>query len=393
MDTPMQARSADDIRRRHTETVAGGSNFVQNADQNGHTNTRPHPPGSMRRNHRTSQSTIQASIAYMITCGFYILIALFVHSRLNSYPKAKLQASSERFEFLEENARAHLELITGVGPRVAGSDANIESERYIIHTINRIRKEALLPHKIDLDIQRVSGSFTLDFINVGIGEFTSVYQNLTNIVVKLSPSQDAKDSVMVNCHYDTVIDSPANIYCKRQSPKRAAYSSRVSKSTTSDMLMAIIVNTVILAESEKQLQAMLDHIVDKCKDYGMKIKVKKTKTMHIGRDTKALTITVGNAVLEQISKYSYLGHIITEDVATPKEVQIGTEKTRQKFLENKGLLQRNIGLNTKKRILGYYIFSVFNYGCKAWTYSKAVQKKKCGATGYFSRSQGQKRKT
>ncbi|GFR94843.1 retrovirus-related Pol polyprotein from type-1 retrotransposable element R2 [Elysia marginata] len=61
-------------------------------------------------------------------------------------------------------------------------------------------------------------------------------------------------------------------------------------------------DTVILAESEKQLQAMLDRIVDKCKEYGMEINAKKTKTMHIGRDTKTLTITVGNAVLEQVSE-------------------------------------------------------------------------------------------
>ncbi|GFS00242.1 endonuclease-reverse transcriptase [Elysia marginata] len=68
-------------------------------------------------------------------------------------------------------------------------------------------------------------------------------------------------------------------------------------------------DTVILAESEKQLQAMLDRIVEK-KEYGMETNAKKTKMMHIGRDTKALTITVGNAVLEQVSKYSYLGHMI-----------------------------------------------------------------------------------
>ncbi|GFR75524.1 endonuclease-reverse transcriptase [Elysia marginata] len=119
---------------------------------------------------------------------------------------------------------------------------------------------------------------------------------------------------------------------------------------------------------------MLDRIADKCKEYGMEINAKKTKTMHIGRDTKTLTITMGNAVLEQVSKYSYLRHMITEDVATLKEVQIRIEKTRQKFWKNKELLRRNFGLNIKKRILACYIFSVFNDGCGAWTYYK-VQKK------------------
>ncbi|GFR74581.1 endonuclease-reverse transcriptase [Elysia marginata] len=110
---------------------------------------------------------------------------------------------------------------------------------------------------------------------------------------------------------------------------------------------------------------MLDRIFNKCKEYGMEIKVKETKTMHIERDTKGLPITMGNAVLDQVSKYSYLGHMITDDVAILKEVQIRIEKTRQKVLENKELLPRNIGLNAKKRFVACYIFSVFNYGCEA----------------------------
>ncbi|GFS26686.1 endonuclease-reverse transcriptase [Elysia marginata] len=101
---------------------------------------------------------------------------------------------------------------------------------------------------------------------------------------------------------------------------------------------------------------MLDRIVDKCKEYGMDINAKKTKAMYIGRDTKTLTITVGTTVFEQVSKYSYLGHMNTEDVATLKEVQIRIEKTRQKFWENKELLRRNFGLNTKKKTLACYNF-------------------------------------
>ncbi|GFR64586.1 endonuclease-reverse transcriptase [Elysia marginata] len=94
---------------------------------------------------------------------------------------------------------------------------------------------------------------------------------------------------------------------------------------------------------------MLDRIVDKCKEHGIEINGKKTKTMNIGRDTKALTIIFGNAVLEQVSKYSYLGHVTTEDVATLKEVQLRAQKTRQKFWKNKELLQRNIGLDYKEK--------------------------------------------
>ncbi|GFS13549.1 reverse transcriptase [Elysia marginata] len=94
-------------------------------------------------------------------------------------------------------------------------------------------------------------------------------------------------------------------------------------------------DTVTLTESEKQLQVMLDRIIDKCKEYGMEINAKKTKTMLIGRDTKALTMTVGNAVLGQILKYLYLGHMIMEDIATLKEGTNTDRKDKAKVLGEK----------------------------------------------------------
>ncbi|GFR86317.1 endonuclease-reverse transcriptase [Elysia marginata] len=150
-------------------------------------------------------------------------------------------------------------------------------------------------------------------------------------------------------------------YCKRQSPKRAAYSSRVS-STASDIPM-----TLSFWQSQKN-NFRLCWISSLTNAKSMSWRLTR-------RRPRRCTITVGNAVLEQVSKYSYLGHMITEDVFTLKDVQIGIEKTRQKFGENKELLRRNIGLNTKKRILACYVFSVFNYSCEAWTYPKTVQKK------------------
>ncbi|GFS02548.1 hypothetical protein ElyMa_001126700 [Elysia marginata] len=63
--------------------------------------------------------------------------------------------------------------------------------------------------------------------------------------------------------FSFTVQSVQRICCKRQNPKRAAYSSTVSTSTTSDMPMT--------------LQAMLDHIVDKYKEYGMEINAKRPR--------------------------------------------------------------------------------------------------------------------
>ncbi|KAI8773749.1 endoplasmic reticulum metallopeptidase 1 [Biomphalaria glabrata] len=150
----------------------------------------------------------RAAVAYIIIVAFYVLIVIFVHRRMNSYPTPKNKDNSCTFQFREENARKHLDILTGFGPRVVGSKANEKAKHYILDSVNSIIAEQINNISIDIDLQTANGSFILDFVNNGVGHFSSVYQNLENIVVKVSQYQEAESSVLVNCHYDTVVDSP-----------------------------------------------------------------------------------------------------------------------------------------------------------------------------------------
>ena len=67
--------------------------------------------------------------------------------------------------------------------------------------------------------------------------------------------------------------------------------------------------------------------------------------------------------------------MLTEDISIKKEIDIRTEKARATFWKHKELLRRNINIDTKKRILRCYVFSVFNYGCETWTFTKTVMDK------------------
>ena len=134
-------------------------------------------------------------------------------------------------------------------------------------------------------------------------------------------------------------------------------------------------DTVILAETPEDLQLMLDGISESCKTYGMAMNAKKTKTMHVGKEKKKITMMIDGSPLEQVAKYQYLGHMLTEDVSTKKEIDIRTEKARAAFWKHKELLRRNVNIETKKRILKCYVFSVLNYGCETWTFTKAVKDK------------------
>eukprot|EP00069_Balaena_mysticetus_P021282 bmy_03025T0 len=59
-------------------------------------------------------------------------------------------------------------------------------------------------HRISVDVQRPTGSFSIDFL----GGFTSYYDNITNVVVKLEPRDGAQHAVLANCHFDSVANSP-----------------------------------------------------------------------------------------------------------------------------------------------------------------------------------------
>ncbi|GFR88857.1 retrovirus-related Pol polyprotein LINE-1 [Elysia marginata] len=97
--------------------------------------------------------------------------------------------------------------------------------------------------------------------------------------------------------------SLSNLYSEYQLQEAVSEKSSILINGVNINNIRYVDDTVILAESEEQLQAMLDRIVDKCKDYGMEINAKKTKTMHFGKDTKTLKITVENAVFEQVSEH------------------------------------------------------------------------------------------
>ncbi|GFS17129.1 hypothetical protein ElyMa_001489100 [Elysia marginata] len=104
---------------------------------------------------------------------------------------------------------------------------------------------------------------------------------------------------------------------------------------------------------------MLDRIVDKCKEYCMVDQREEDQDDAHWKGNKSAYNNSGKRSARAGLKIFILWTHDHEGCC--KGVQIQIEKTRQKFWGNKELLRRNIGLNTEKRILACYVFSVFNY--------------------------------
>ncbi|XP_014772391.1 endoplasmic reticulum metallopeptidase 1 [Octopus bimaculoides] len=153
---------------------------------------------------------IPGSVLWTVVVVFHVSLFLFVIHRTATLPLPKKTSSSQNDVFEEETARKHLDAITGFGQRPVGSYANENLvKRYILNELQKIQQQSLTNlHTIQIDEQNVSGQFSLHLKS----NFLTVYRNIKNIVAKLDPVSEFKDaskhSVLVNCHYDSVVGSP-----------------------------------------------------------------------------------------------------------------------------------------------------------------------------------------
>lgn len=145
-------------------------------------------------------------LCILLSVAVYTIIALLEKqlpepvtiSNENNYPD----------RFVAERAKNHLINLTSMGPRHVGSKENeILAVKLLSDEIKKIINLAHSSHVVEWDLQRVSGAFSLKFLD----GMTNVYRNVQNIIVKIGPAQTSRHSLLINCHFDSVVDSPGNI--------------------------------------------------------------------------------------------------------------------------------------------------------------------------------------
>ncbi|XP_076821076.1 endoplasmic reticulum metallopeptidase 1-like isoform X2 [Clavelina lepadiformis] len=153
-----------------------------------------------RRKDLSQKSTIFFFLVYY-SAVFYI-----VRYSVNYLPNPKSLVNSKPTEFTEEQARKHLNYFVSLGPRVAGSLANdVHAANYILETVLKVKASVSPSLKVEIDTQRPTGSFTLDFVS----GFGSYYTNVTNTIVRVSAvDSPSNHALLLNCHTDSVNGAP-----------------------------------------------------------------------------------------------------------------------------------------------------------------------------------------
>ena len=210
-----------DVRKRVTASSAGGSDAhmsTGNGSSQSASSDAFSPSGKRRRPsppdfHLLALDPTRSGLLYVLLVVFYISMILFVFLRDSRLP-SPLPASVPAHVFSEGRARPHLQALLSPGIRTTGSPANeVYAARYIVQQLLHIRDNALPGYVLEIDVQRPSGSFDLNFL----GGFTSYYSNVTNILARLyynaaddPPEVDRTQvSFLVSAHFDSALKSPA----------------------------------------------------------------------------------------------------------------------------------------------------------------------------------------
>jgi len=141
---------------------------------------------------------------WLLIFSFFGVILLYVHVVFNTFPAAVTVNRASADQFVEERARKTLNDLSSFGARPVGSKANEElTVDYLVNEIARLKSQMNVgQHSLDIDVQRVSGSFSLEYR----GHHVNRYDSVNNVIAKLCPKHGYSDSLLINCHYDSAIN-------------------------------------------------------------------------------------------------------------------------------------------------------------------------------------------
>ena len=136
-------------------------------------------------------------------------------------------------------------------------------------------------------------------------------------------------------------------------------------------------DTVLIAESEEQLQAFVNEFVIVCERRGLKLNVGKSKVMSTGGANEGeLVVNMKNETMEEVRDFKYLGVEISATGGIECELKHRVTEARK----SAGMLERmwknrGVSMEVKRRMYDSIVIPTALYASEAWTWSGRVGKK------------------
>lgn len=127
----------------------------------------------------------------------------------------------------------------------------------------------------------------------------------------------------------------------------------------------------LVAETENEMNEMLNILAEKLTNHKLKINATKTKTMIIRKESDTCGeahIHLGPTPIQQVKEFCYLGSIISESNKTIIDIKRRIGMAKQAFMKKYSLLtSKHFQIETRKKFIKTFIWSILIYGCETWT--------------------------
>lgn len=128
-------------------------------------------------------------------------------------------------------------------------------------------------------------------------------------------------------------------------------------------------DTAILADNIEDLQAIINAINAKGKEFGLNININKTKLMIVSRQPHDnADLYIDNNQIERVNKFKYLGTTLNDRWDNDEEVKIRIATARSTFIKfSTYLLRQEVPLGLRLRVVKCYIWPILLYGVETWS--------------------------
>ena len=134
---------------------------------------------------------------------------------------------------------------------------------------------------------------------------------------------------------------------------------------------------VPIADSEENVQKILDKFVSESESKGLSISCKKTECVAVSKQKTRPTcnVTINNEKFKQVDKFEYLGSLITSDAKCDQEINRRIGMAKAAFQKMKKLVcNSKRPMKTKLRVLECYVIPILIYSTECWTISENMKK-------------------
>ena len=131
----------------------------------------------------------------------------------------------------------------------------------------------------------------------------------------------------------------------------------------------------LISQRHIDMKEKLLKLDEEARKTGLKINVKKTKSLRLNHTIEA-TFTIRQDNIEEVQDFSYLGSTVSTEGGTDQDIRIRIGKAAGVFNTLRPIWQSTkLSLNTKLRIYNSNVKSVLLYGCETWRVLKSSMAK------------------